>query len=164
MTEAEGRARVVAEALSWAGTPYMPSGRVKGKNGGCDCLTFLAGVYENAGIINPLPIPHYNRDWFKHNDFEFYLLGKDDTPGVLYFCDEIFKDPQPGDVALWKFGLCFSHAAVVVNWPRIVHSFCERPVGPDNGNRTALKTVHEIIELRGTPRPRRFFTVKNWGK
>ncbi|MBN8902827.1 MAG: hydrolase, partial [Rhodospirillales bacterium] len=28
----------------------------------------------------------------------------------------------PGDIALWQFGRCFSHAAIVSQWPRIIHA------------------------------------------
>ena len=164
MTEEEGRNRVVAEALTWEGTPYIPHGRIKGKDGGCDCLTFVAGVYENAGVIDRLPIPHYNRDWHLHDNVELYLFGKDDTPGMLHFCDEITGPPQPADIVLWKFGKRFSHAAIVIEWPRIIHAWVRRPVAPDDALRkTILTTVHEVIAERGKPRPRRYFQVKNWG-
>jgi len=162
-TEDEMRAKVVQEALSWKDTPYIPRGMVKGPNGGCDCLTFLAQVYERAGIIDALPIPHYARDFFLHDDFEFYLLGKGDTPGVLHFCEEIFETPKPADVVLWKFGKSFSHAAIVIEWPVIIHAFAMRPVSPDNAEvKSVLKRYVEVKALRGQIRPRRFFTVKDW--
>ena len=164
MTEEEMRKRVVAEALTWAQTPYIPSGRIKGPNGGVDCLTFLAGVYENAGVIPRLSIPHYPHDWHLHQDAELYLLGKDTTPGMLHFCREIEGPPKPADIVLWKFGKCFSHAAIVIEWPKIIHAWSKRPVCPDDAMRkTILTTVHEVIALRGQPRPRRYFTVKDWG-
>lgn len=163
LTEDEMRAKVVQEALSWKDTPYVPRGMVKGPNGGVDCLTFLAQVYERAGVIDPLPIPHYAHDYFMHDDAEFYLLGKGDTRGVLYFCKEIFEDPKPADIVLWKFGLSFSHAAIVIKWPTIIHAFRLRPVCPDDAEvKNVLKHYIEIKALRGQLRPRRFFTVKDW--
>ena len=159
----EMRAKVVQEALSWEDTPYVPRGMVKGANGGIDCLTFLAQVYERVGVIPPLPIPHYAHDYFMHDDAEFYLLGKGDTPGMLYFCKEIFEDPKPADIVLWKFGQSFSHAAIVIEWPTIIHAFSMRPVKADNAEqKSVLKKYVEIKALRGQPRPRRFFTVKDW--
>ena len=162
-SEEEARQAVVDEALSWTGTPYIPSGRIKGPNGGVDCLTFVAGVFEGAGIIERLQIPHYPHDWHLHQDGELYLFGKDGTPGLLHFCREIEGQPQAGDIVVWKFGHCFSHAAIVTEWPMIIHAWSERPVGPDNAlTRTILKTVHEVIALRGTSRPRRTFAIKDW--
>jgi cell wall-associated NlpC family hydrolase len=164
-TIAEQRASVIDEAMSWRGTPYIPSGRIKGVNGGCDCLTFLVGVFENAGIIpEGQPLPVYAHDWHLHNHTEYYLLGKDDMPGVLHFCREVDgSEMKPGDVVLWKFGLDYSHAAIVVDWPQIIHAFSRRPVGVDDALRkTVLLKIHEVIALRNTPRPRRYFRVKDW--
>ena len=166
-TESEARRAVIDEAMEWEGTPYIPSGRVKGRNGGCDCLTFVAGVYEGAGIIDRLPIPQYPHDFHLHSDAELYLLGKDDTPGMLHFCDEIDGPPQRADIVLFKFGLCFSHAAIVIEWPMIIHAWAERPVGPEDAMRwSTLRYITENYELRKlrTPRPRRYFTVKDWSR
>jgi len=162
-TELEARAAVIAEAREWIGTPYIPSGRVKGKNGGCDCLTFVAGVYENAGVIDRLPIPHYPPDWHMHNEAELYLVGKDDCPGMLNFCNEIEGPPQPADIMLLQFGMCYSHAAIVVEWPTVIHAWAKQPVNTDDAlaNYTLLK-VFEVSEIRGQLRKRRFFSVKEW--
>ena len=43
------RQQVVAEALSWIGTPYIKNGRVKGV--GADCATILFCVYRNCGLV-----------------------------------------------------------------------------------------------------------------
>lgn len=75
------RARLVAEAESWIGTPYHTGARVKGA--GVDCLTFVAGVFENAGLVPKLAIPHYPPDWHLHRDDERYLEG------VLQYCVEV---------------------------------------------------------------------------
>jgi cell wall-associated NlpC family hydrolase len=156
-TEDEARAAVVKEAMEWEGTPYMPCARVKGKNGGVDCLTFVAGVFEAAGVIDPVVIPHYPRDWHLHQKEERYMNG------VREYCNEIEGPPLPGDIVLWKFGHCFAHGAIVIKWPMIIHAWANRPVCPDNAEQySILKTVHEVIELRGTPRPKKFFTPKEW--
>lgn len=161
------RRAVVAEALSWMRTPYMNNARVKGENGGADCLTFLAGAYENAGVIERLPIPHYPHDWHLHQTAEHYLLGKDETPGVLHFCEEVDAPPEriplPADIVMWKFGHCYAHAAIVTEWPMVVHSWFRCGVTLDDANRHPhLSKVFEIHALRGTVRPRRFFRVKGW--
>lgn len=162
-TEAEARQAVIDEAMSWVGTPYMSNARVKGLNGGVDCLTFVAGVYENAGVIDRLPIPHYPPDWHLNQDAELYLIGKDDTPGMLHFCREIFTPPKPADIVLWKFGHCFAHAAIVVEWPIVIHAWAERAVACENTEQYyTLQKVHEVHELKNTPRPRRTFEVKDW--
>jgi len=114
MNETEGRAALVAEAGSWMGTPYHNCARIKGI--GVDCLQILAGVYANVGLIEPPPLEHYAPDWHMHRSEERYLLG---IAGYLTRTET----PKPGDVALFKFGRCVSHAAIVIEWPRVIHSF-----------------------------------------
>lgn len=164
MTVEERRKKVVDEAISWIGTPYRTNARVKGKDGGVDCLTFLADVFANAGEIERLPIPRYPHDFHLHSKEEYYLNGKDETPGILSFCDEVEDvNPLPGDVYLFKFGHSFSHSAIVVDYPVIIHAWLRRPVSRDDVNRrTVLNRVHEVIELRNTPRPRKLLRLKSW--
>ncbi len=151
------REQVVAEAMTWEHTPYVANARVKGRNGGVDCLTFIAGVYEATGVIPPQTIPRYSKDWHLHQTEELYL------DGISPYCYEIFETPLPGDLVMWKFGHTFSHSAIVLNWPRIIHAWGGRPVGPDDALRkTFLTTIHEVIALRGTPRLRRYFRPKVW--
>lgn len=149
------RERIIAEAMEWEGTPYVPEARVKGRQGGADCLTFAVGVYENCGLIPKQTIPHYSKDWHLHQTEEIYLNA------VLEYCVEV-DAPLPGDLVMWKFGHCFSHSAIVINWPLIIHAWARRPVGPDDAlRRSVLTTVHEVISLRGQPRPRRYFRLKS---
>lgn len=149
------RHAVIAEALSWAGTPYHANARVKGA--GADCLTFLAGVYEACGVIPPVDIPHYPADWHMHRDEERYLGG------VLRYCQEISGPPLPGDIALWRFGRCFSHGAIVLDWPRIIHAYIGRRCGPDDAHANQmLRFVGEPAADHGRLRPRRFFRPRCW--
>src|SRR5215471_11779007 len=93
------RQAVLAEAIEWLQTPYHHAARVKGA--GVDCLTLLAEVYERAGIIPHVEIPFYPPDWHLHRDAERYLEG------VMQYAREIDGPPQPGDIAIFKFGRCF---------------------------------------------------------
>src|ERR1700733_1848357 len=111
----EQRQRVVSVARSWLGTPYHTGGRVKGNQGGIDCLTLLAEVFAEAGLVDRVPIPYYPHDWHLHRDTERYLEG------LLKYTHEIAGPPLPGDITLWKFGRCFSHGAVVTSWPQVIH-------------------------------------------
>lgn len=114
MTEAEQRAAVVAEARSWIGTPYHHRGRVKGA--GVDCGQILAAVYEAAGVVPHVDPGAYPHDWHLHRDGERY---RDIVAGYAEPTDE----PRPGDIALFKWGRCLSHGAIVTAWPFVVHSF-----------------------------------------
>jgi cell wall-associated NlpC family hydrolase len=134
------RALVVAEAESWIGTPYRAAQRVKGPDGGVDCLTFVVEVFERAGIIPHYRVPYYPGDWHLHRDDERYLAG------VLDHAREIPGPPQPGDVALFRFGRCFAHGGIVTAWPMLVHAW----------NGVGVVPVDATQALLGA-RPRRFF-------
>jgi cell wall-associated NlpC family hydrolase len=128
MTYSEHNERdlVVKVAKSWIGTPYHNNAKIKGV--GCDCLTFLSGVFIEAGIIKEVKIPHYSPDFMKHRNAEQYL------DGLLKYTHEVEK-PLPGDIALWKFGRCFSHSAIVVEWPVVMHAYIHRSVMFENVDR-----------------------------
>jgi cell wall-associated NlpC family hydrolase len=153
--ELQQRQRVVSVARSWLGTPYHTGARVKGRSGGVDCLTLLAEVYAEAGLVGHIAIPYYPHDWHLHRSVERYLEG------LLRYVREIPGAPQPGDIALWKFGRCFSHGAIVVGWPVVVHAYVNSSVRLENAEAAQwLKSIGEGKE-RGKPRPVRFFSF--WG-
>lgn len=109
------RAAVIAEAVSWIGTPYHHMARVKGA--GVDCATFLVEVFERAGMIGHVDLPFYPPDWHLHRSEERYLFG------VAGRAAEIPGPPRAADVALFRYGRCFAHGAIVVGWPRLIHAF-----------------------------------------
>jgi cell wall-associated NlpC family hydrolase len=114
------RSVVIAEAETWLQTPYHHMARVKG--GGTDCLMLLAEVYEAAGVIPHIDVPFYPPDWNLHRDAERYLEG------LMPYAREIDGLPRRGDVAIFKFGRCFAHGAIVVSWPRLIHAWCDAGV------------------------------------
>lgn len=115
ITESEGRAAVVAEAMGWLGTPYHHRAKLKGV--GVDCAQFVLAVYAGAGLIEDFDTGDYPPDWHLHRSVERYMTQ------VLRFAIEIETSAaQPGDVMLFKFGRAFSHGAVVTAWPQIAHA------------------------------------------
>src|SRR5579863_4848032 len=123
------RAAVIRYAQEWLRTPYHHGGRVKGA--GVDCAMLLAEVYAEAGLVRHLAIPHYPPDWHLHRDAERYLgvlldHAVEYVPDVSG-ADHPHPDPPPlrgrereggklstrpilpADIALWRFGRCFSH-------------------------------------------------------
>lgn len=158
--EAHQRAAIVAEARSWLGTPYHHEARVKGRDGGVDCAQLLIGVYAAVGLIPPLDIPHYPPDWHLHRDAERYLGI------VLQHAREIQpafgEGPLPGDVVVWRFGRCFSHGAIVIDWPVVIHAHLGRRCALENVEQAHwLRYVGESRTGRGRVRPMRCFSY--WG-
>lgn len=141
MTETSARAALVAEALSWLGTPFHHQGRIKGA--GVDCGMLVAEVYEQAGLTAHVETPEYDLNWNRGGAEEIYLSVVIDR---LHEVDS----PKPGDVVLFQMGRNFAHGAIVVEWPTIVHASRR---GVELGN----------VEQDGlfAARTRRFFSL--WG-
>jgi len=110
------RAAVVAEAMTWLGTPHHHRARVKGD--GVDCGQLPAAVFEACGLIPHCDPGEYPHDWHLHQDEERYLEH------VERFCDRLpdGMQPLPGDLILFRYGRCISHGALVVEWPLIIHA------------------------------------------
>ena len=113
MTIAESRAAVLAEAASFLGTPFHLNASLKGV--GVDCARFLIACYEAGGIHLDLDIGHAGRDWFMHADDDRFISR------VRAHGREI-QHPEPGDMALFKIGHSWAHAAIIVDYPRAIHA------------------------------------------
>lgn len=151
MIETE-RAAVVSAARSWIGTPYHHRAMLKGV--GADCVTFIAGVFAEAGLIPAVTeLPEYSPQFHLNRDDEIYL---DALAGRFA---EIEGPPQPGDLVLWRFGRAFSHGGIVAEWPAVIHALWGAGVQLDDASRSnRLATIGLGEDGCGKPRPRRFFT------
>lgn len=111
------REKVVKEAKSWLNTPYHSGARVKGT--GVDCGQFLIGVYEAVGMVKKGECSpgSYSNEWHLHRSEEKYLSW------IEKYCEKIDGNPLPGDIAVFKFGRCVSHAGIILEWPRIIHAY-----------------------------------------
>lgn len=120
---AEMRASVLEEARGWLRTPYHHMGRVKG--GGTDCLMLLAEVYERAGVVAHIGVPFYPPDWNLHRSIERYLNGLTQFAREVQPIEAPGSSPgtEAGNIAVFRFGRCFAHGAIVVSWPRLIHAW-----------------------------------------
>jgi cell wall-associated NlpC family hydrolase len=114
--EAAQRAKVVAEARTWLKTPYVHMGRRKGA--GVDCATYLCEVFERAGVIPHIELEWYPPDWYLHRDQERYLAIV-----ARYAARSERERGLPGDIALYRYGRCVSHGAIVLSWPLVAHAY-----------------------------------------
>lgn len=108
------RASIVAEAESWLRTPYHHRAHLKGV--GVDCAWLLIEVYASLGMIERFDPGEYPMDWMMHRDEERYLHWVEQYGRRV-------DVPQPGDIAVWRFGRTFSHGAIVTEWPRVIHAY-----------------------------------------
>lgn len=147
ITDGQARARVVSEAMTWVGTPYHSHARIKGI--GVDCAQFLAAVYESAGIAAPLDLGKYPSEWHIHQSEERFINALQKL-AVREMAD--LDEVRPGDIIVFKYGRCFSHAGIVVNPSdgTIIHSYIRIGV-----------TTHRLDEQPLIGAPTRFFSP--WG-
>lgn len=144
------RDSIIRIAKEYLKTPYHHYGTVKGA--GVDCLTLIIGVFKEAGLLKDFTVPKYSHEWHLHHSEEKYLNG------LLKYSQEV-ETPQPGDVALWKFGRCYSHAAIVVEWPLVIHAYTGKGCVYEDAHAAAwLMKVGESSPDKGKKRPVKFFS------
>lgn len=138
---------MTGEALRWVGTPWHHNAAVLGA--GVDCGRLLVAAYSAAGLVEAPDLGRYPADWMMHRSEEVFL-------GWVERYMRRVSDPLPGDAVVWRFGRCYSHGAVVVEWPRVVHAY--RPSGcvcEGDGLRDPFAWLSD-----GVRRPALFYTPK----
>jgi cell wall-associated NlpC family hydrolase len=140
------RARIVAEAKSWIGTPYKGWSRLK--RHGVDCGQLLAGVFINTG--------HLPADLELPKDYSLQVAQHKEDTAYVEKVEEFMREiPEsevgPGDVVVYKLGLAFAHAGFVVYWPdTIIHAMAHHGVTYAHGrNHPRLrKTTLKFFTLK----------------
>lgn len=143
------RLAVVREAQTWLRTAYHHAARVKGA--GVDCATLLIEVFSAVGKIERFEPDFYPPDWHLHRDAERYLEH------VYAHARELRDDerPLPADVVIVKYGRAFSHGAIVIDWPLVIHAYVGSKVV------YADFSVDDVFRDVSGLRPHRFFSL--WG-
>lgn len=117
----EQRRAVVAEAMAWVGTPYHHHARIKGV--GVDCAQLICAVFEACGLTPHVDTGHYPVCWHLHRGAELF------EQALARYCRRLHDAPAaPGDVAVYRYGRCYSHGALVVDGGLQVHAYIGRGV------------------------------------
>lgn len=114
--EAQERVAVIDEGLSWIKTPFIDCGDVKGPKGAVDCAMLQVRTFVDTGILEPFDPRPYSPDHMRHSLKEEFL-------GWIAPRSRQVKTPRPGDVAVYLFGLVFSHCGLIINSQEIVHAY-----------------------------------------
>lgn len=111
------RARVVAAARLWLGTPYHHQASLRGV--GCDCLGLVRGVWRELYGPEPEALPPYSPAWAES-------LREDALAeaGLRHLQPRPCGEEQPGDVLLfrWRAHLPAKHCAILSGPGAIIHA------------------------------------------
>ena len=148
LSEKEQRQAVITEAMTWLRTPHHNGARLKGV--GVDCGQFPISVYSSCGLIPEITPERYSPQFALNQGEEWYLkiveqFGRELPKGEL---------PKAGDFMIIKLGRVYSHGAIIIDWPRIIHSAWNIGVVLDVGDQGWIAT-----QKSGKPRETKFFTL-----
>ena len=115
------RARIVAEARGWIGTPYQHQCATKGA--GTDCLGLLRGVWRALYGPEPEAVPAYTRDWDEVTTRELLLAA-----ARRLLREKPLRQAAAGDVLVFRMreGRVAKHlgiAAEVGASPTFIHAY-----------------------------------------
>jgi hypothetical protein len=124
------REHIVEVAKYWYGTPYRGWTCLKGI--GADCGQLLKGVYMEAGHQPadgvPTPLDYSLQVSLHRKSMEYINIIE------KYMREIPESEVKPGDVVVYKLGLAFAHAAIIVKWPEhIIHSLNREGVTAGHG-------------------------------
>lgn len=118
MRTPEQIARLDSAAESWIGTPFCPNSAVKG--GGVCCHRLMGAIYEEAGWLPELPLPHGSPAHSKFGAKPIMLEWLTAT-GWPWFGHTLVDDLSAGDLLLVRYGHVSHHLALVLSGGRVVH-------------------------------------------
>jgi NlpC/P60 family putative phage cell wall peptidase len=135
------RQAVLTEARSWVGTRYHHCADVKGA--GVDCGMLLVRVYTDCGIAPYFDPRPYAPQWFLHQTEEIYLKW------IQKYCMPT-DNPGPADIAMYRFGRCAAHGAIIVDDTYMIHAF--QPDGQVSFTERRQPLPHGKLESFWSPR------------
>lgn len=98
------RKEIINEALSWVGTPYIPSQRCKGA--GCDCV----GLFW--GVTNELKLD-VSKDLLLQPNYAKYAYGDSLLKALRKYMDEIpISERNDGDLLVLRIGAAPTHVGI----------------------------------------------------
>jgi len=103
-----------------------------------DCSTFLLEVYERAGLIEHYEPPFAPQQWHCHQSRELFLEQ------VERFAHRV-EIPKPGDAVLFKYGRTYSHGAIVIEWPTVIHALIRSTVQLARADQDPLRSAPTLF-------------------
>lgn len=90
---------------------------------GCDCTGLLIGIANELGYLRNYKLRNYKLDWNLHSGSGTFLIDELEKFG----CEIPNNEIGVGDIAVFEFGRCLSHAGIMINInsKSFVHIFYE---------------------------------------
>ncbi len=110
--------RIVAEARSWIGTPYIHQTSIK--HVGCDCLGLVRGIWRELIGEEPQPTPAYSSSWAEIGSQEHL------RDALREYFDPIDKKLlKPGDLMLFRLRARSpaKHLGLFTGSNRFIHAY-----------------------------------------
>jgi NlpC/P60 family putative phage cell wall peptidase len=113
--------RIIEEARSWIGTPYVH--QASAKAAGCDCLGLIRGVWRAVIGAEPETPPAYSRDWSEPQGDEALWAA-----AARHLRQKSLHEAESGDLLLFRMrhGAVAKHlglAAEIGAAPTFIHSY-----------------------------------------
>jgi NlpC/P60 family putative phage cell wall peptidase len=117
------RACVIAEALTWIGTPYRHQGHRKGV--GSDCLGLLRGVWRAIYGAEPERPGAYSPDWAETGGTDRLL-----NAARRHAIERPTAEAEPGDILIfrWRESHAAKHLGILVSADAFLHAYEEHAV------------------------------------
>jgi NlpC/P60 family putative phage cell wall peptidase len=111
------RAKIVAAARRWIGTPYLHQASLI--HIGCDCLGLVRGVWRETVGAEPETAPPYTPDWAEALGLESLLDAAN-----RHFAQVSLGDYRAGDVLVFRFRdhLPAKHLGIATSETHMVHA------------------------------------------
>ena len=107
--------RIAKEARTWLGVPYVHRGTTKR---GDDCTGLLLGILQSFGYYTDYQLRKYPPDWNLHAMADDFIV--DEIKKIAKSIPN--KKTIAGDVLIFRWGKCNSHAGIKLNDHLFIHS------------------------------------------
>ncbi len=114
----EAGAAIIAEALTWLGTPYRHQGARKGV--GCDCLGLVRGVWRGVYGREPERPEPYSPDWAEAGTGDALLAA-----AQRHCAEKALGDARPGDLLVfrWRPHHAAKHLGILMFGDEFLHAY-----------------------------------------
>jgi hypothetical protein len=119
--------RVLDEARSWVGTPWMEGSCAKGEGGGVDCSRFVWSVFHASGLVPEFKFPVVPGIYCMDRKNPSLILAF--LRAQTEFCTEVVGDDfLPCDIITFREGMVVHHCGIVME-DQVSMISCRQPMG-----------------------------------